>query len=124
MILVLKGVDIAGDYLADHTPPNLEFFELSVTLTIGPIDDEGGSLYQLRICTPEWLKYAVECESANSAFWGRHMLIVEKFNVSKIEALIADKLQDIVSNYPNATPVELSKKVGRYAHWEYEDYVS
>jgi len=123
MKLALKSIDVAGDYLSDHKPDNLEFFSLWLTVTIGSAGEDGGALYQLHVCTPNWIKHAIQYESDDGSLWGRHMLVVEKFDVEKIEDLIKNKLKEISNNFPDDSPVELSKKVGRYAHWEFEDYV-
>lgn len=122
MRLILKAVDVAGDYLSDHKPENLKFFSLNLTATIGPPNQDGGSLYYLHVCTPEWLKYSVEHDSKIGALWGRHLLIVDSFDADKIESLIQSKLDDISNNFSGNNPVELSERVARYAHWEFEDY--
>jgi len=123
MNICLKSIDVGGDYLSDHKPDSLEFFSLWITVTVGLVGQDGGSLYQLHVCTPDWIKYALQYEADDASLWGRHMLIVEKFDADKIEILIEKKVEEISMTFPDDEPVELSKKVGRYAHWEFEDYV-
>ncbi|CZF87030.1 Imm8 family immunity protein [Grimontia marina] len=122
MELSLKGLDVAGDYLLDHKPDNADFFSLWLTVTVGVNGEEGSSSYQLHICTPDWIRYAVENELEDHFLWGRHMLIVDKFDAEKIEIAIEKKLKEISSQFSNDSQSELLKKVSRYAYWEYEDY--
>ncbi len=121
--LILKGLEVAGDYLNDHQPRDADCFELWVTLSVGPADTDGATIYQLCICTPKWLEQCFEVNEKNNAVrWGRHMLVIAKFDPEIIELAIKQKLQEIVDSHPNDDGGELSKKFARYAHWEYEDY--
>jgi hypothetical protein len=118
----LKGVDVAGDYLVDCYPENIEFFELWVTALIGPDDEDGGTLYNVHVCTPDWLKYAMKYNSNGECIWGRHMLIINEFSPEKIERAIKDKIEDVIRLFPSDNSIELSEKIARYAEWEFEDY--
>lgn len=122
MKLILKGIDIAGSYLSDSVPDDLKCFSLYLTAMIGLSDQEGGSLYVLRVCTPEWLKRSMQSNSESSAFWGRHLLIVDSFDAGKIESLIQDKLEELSQGFSGYDANQLAKIVGRFAHWEFEDY--
>jgi hypothetical protein len=124
--LVLKGLDVAGDYLEDRQPVDRDCFELWVTLSIGSSDENGSTLYELCICTPKWLERRFEkcANKKKDVQWGRHLLIVASFEPETIKLAIKQKLQEIVDRHPNDNGVELSKKFARYAHWEYEDFDS
>ena len=122
MSLELKGVDVAGDFLGDHRPENINFFSIWVTVTVGPKNEVGGSLYNFHVCSPDWLKYAVECETDNGYLWGLHTLIVNEFNSVKIEEALKNKVNEVVKKFPQYTDTELAKVISRYGHWEFEDY--
>lgn len=123
MNITVKGIDVAGDFLKDHCPDDLEFFSLWVTITVGSSLEAGGVLYNLHVCTPDWLKVKIKNTTEENSIWGRHLLIVEKFDAKKIELMISNKIQEIVQQYPNDNGVDISEKIARYAQWEFEDYV-
>jgi hypothetical protein len=122
MKLVFDGLDVSGDFLTDHCPDNLEFFSLWVTATVGPLEG-GRDLYTIHVCTPDWIKFSIHNSSQEPSFWGRHTLIVNEFDHKIIESAVKNKIQEILKNSPDDNGMELLKKFGRYAHWEFEDYI-
>ena len=123
MKLSLKWLDIAGDDLNDHCPDNPCFFSLGITATIGSEQGNDICLYNIHVCSPDWVKYAMKYTLGEESIWGRHMLIVNEFCQKKIELAIENKIEEVVLLFPDDTSTELYEKIARYAHWEFEDYI-
>lgn len=113
-----KSLDIPGAALGQaraFQPDDPADFGLAITASIGPKNDIGEELFVFLVCTPTWLAREVE---QTSHVWGRHLLIVSRWDLglveSAIERLCAAATGDDWSS--------LTAKIGRYGHWEFEDY--
>jgi len=109
----LKNIDIAGEGLDDYPVEDRTFFGGGVYFTIGPEQVNGGNDYEIFVCTPQWLAKEVEWRKA---IWGRHLLIVERFE----EKLVVDAIKEALHNLDGIENVE--EIMARYAAWEFEDY--
>ena len=113
-------MDVGGDLLESYWPDNEECFCLSITVSIGIKGEDGAVNYNLMVCTPDWLKNKIK---ASSVEWGRHKLIINKFDPGLIKGAVEEKLYFLLEKFPNDDGMAFSEKLGRYAHWEFEDYI-
>ena len=85
MYAKLKEFSSSDVDLKDYWPEDEKNFGFWTCLMIGPENSEGSEIFQLLICTPDWLKSEyVE----HQPVWGRHMLIVFEYDLAKIKATI------------------------------------
>ena len=86
-----------------------------VTLRIR-IGEEGGVSaddFFLSVCTPEWLE-----QNIWKSRWGRHTLIVKRYNQEAILADISSYVEQCVDTGWEA----IATKLARMFAWEFEDY--
>lgn len=101
--------------LNNYWPDDEENFGFWVSLLIGPENTEGSEIFQLLICTPDWLK----SENVNfEPVWGRHMLIVFEYNLTNIKAAV----ERYIENCSGENWEDIAIKLTRIAAWEFEDY--
>lgn len=117
--MLVKGIDVGGDFLEDYIPTEKNSFGLWVTFSIGPSSEDGGSIYQLLVCTPSWLESKT---TKGNIFWGRHMLVIDSFDAKLIKNSVDQLIVELANQFPNDNDDEIAEKIARYAHWEYEDY--
>ena len=98
-----------------YVPQDIENFECTFGLTIGPFDCDGGELFYLTVCSPRWLVGA--CERDGFLF-GRHHLIVQEYNLRTIMEIVTKW----VDNCSGESWKYVASKLSRFASWEYEDY--
>ena len=116
----IKQIDIGGDLLEHYWPEDEECFSEWLTIHIGIKGEDGAVSYNLMVCTPDWLKGQL---SKSSVEWGRHMLIMNKFDPDLIRKEVDKKLVELLEQFESDDDITFSEKIGRYAHWEFEDYV-
>lgn len=117
MKVIVKGmwIDSATINLENYFPDDPECFGLWINLRLGPSDEEGSHDYQLLVCTPEWIKKEF---AFKKAVWGRHMLILFRYDLDIVKAEIDQCLQNCVGE----DWLTIAKEVARFAVWEFEDY--
>lgn len=116
MKAIVKSIDTGSHVAFDkYWPEDETCFGLWLTVQVGPDNEEGGHLYQILACTPDWIKkeYAQE-----GTVWGRHMLIVFHFDHDRIESEITRYIEGCTGK----DFWELAQKVARIGAWEFEDY--
>lgn len=101
--------------LRNYWPEDERNFGFWVSMLIGPDDEEGSEIFQLLICTPDWIKSEYH---NSSAVWGRHMLIVFEYDLGAIKTEIERYLGSCVGDDWHS----LAMKVSRVASWEFEEY--
>lgn len=115
MYAKLKDFSSSDVDLKNYWPENEQNFGFWVSLLIGPENEEGTEIFQLLICTPDWLKSEhLNCEPV----WGRHMLIVFEYDLTNIKAAI----ERYVENCSGSDWGSIALKLSRVAAWEFEDY--
>jgi hypothetical protein len=87
-------------------------FCVPLQLLIGPRDSMGEELFDLQVCSPDWLKQQA------LPMIGRHLLIVSTFDFHAIREFLEDEVDRIEGDTWN----EVGEKLGRIGHWEFEDY--
>ena len=116
----IKQMDIGIDLLEHYWPEDEDCWGSWITLSLGIKGEEGAVYYNLLVCTPDWLKKELR---KSRSVWGRHMLIVNEFNPDLIRAEVDKKLSQLLQQFESDDDVVFSEKIGRYAHWEFEDFV-
>lgn len=102
------------DALEIFWPPDIHNFGTWVKLMIGPDNEAGTEYFDIFVCTPDWLK--AECVK-DGVVWGRHMLVVDKYDLDDIKAKILWRIDKCSGNTWSETALNISK----YAAWEFED---
>jgi hypothetical protein len=95
---------------AEHDPD-----EASVRLIVGPQGGDGEESFDLMVVTPRRLAALLR---RDGAVVGRHYLFVGEMDRPYIERFLQDRMRRIAGD----TWREVAEKVGRIAHWEFEDY--
>lgn len=111
----LKDLDGNSDDLATFLPMDPENFVLYLTAHIGIAGGDGQDLFNITVCTPEWLK---SHHRSPDIVMGRAMLIVQEYDLPRIEAFISKYCQDCTGD----TWEEIGAKLSRLGQWEFEDY--
>jgi hypothetical protein len=106
--------------LNDDSPlsENFDCFSINVSVEIGPSDADSAELYSFQIVTPKYLAKQIEREDV---IFGRHLLIVNSYNEEQIKNRI-QKFLDTLIGYKSWSDV--SEKISRHGHWEFEGYKS
>ena len=116
MKALLKSIStFRGVNLCDFFPEIPNNFHVLVYMSIGPDDQNGGHDYSLGICTPTWLDHNIQNDGP---IWGRHLLVVNIFDVDEILASI----KKIITQCERADWAETSVILSRFFAWEFEDY--
>jgi Immunity protein 8 len=94
--------------------PSETSFAVFLQLLVGPGPDrEGGEeSFNLTVCSPDWLRDAVQ------PVVGRHLLIVNRFQFAEIESFILKYIDSCEGDDWD----QVAEKIGRLGRWEFEDY--
>ncbi|MEV6604365.1 immunity 8 family protein [Kutzneria sp. NPDC051319] len=111
-IRYLHTPDIDVDTYAPEDPANFMFL---VQLLAGPNDGPGEESFDFEVCTPAWLADRVR---ESGPLNGRHLVIVDRFHWPTIRACF----ERLVNQCTGATWSEVTEKLSRYGHHEFEDY--
>jgi hypothetical protein len=116
MKVIVKNIDTGSNIAFDsYYPEDEEYFGQWLTMLVGPDNEEGGHLYQVLVCTPEWIKREY---LHTGAVWGRHMLIISRYDQSRIRY----ELNQYVEKCTGKDFWEIAQKIARIGAWEFEDY--
>jgi Immunity protein 8 len=99
--------------LNSYVPDNPEDFSLWIEVRVGPDDSACADDYRILVCTPEWI-----CRNIWEPHWGRHMLIVRRYDRSVIERCVRDYIASCTGDEWGS----VAKKIARNLFWEFEDY--
>lgn len=104
--------DIDIDNYQPGDPTNVGFL---LQLFVGPSDGQGEESFDVVVCTPKWLQEQVMREGA---IFGRHHLVVDRYDVD----FIKQTLIDAVNSQKGADWPTLALKLATIGRWEFEDY--
>jgi len=93
----------------------LESASTLLVFAAGPLGGPGEETFQATVCTPAGLSELVERDGVVA---GRHFLFVDAIVPGRVEEFVRDRVRRIDGD----TWSELAEKIGRLAHWEFEDY--
>ncbi|WP_040598631.1 immunity 8 family protein [Patulibacter medicamentivorans] len=113
VIRSLMSVDV--DDLPSWAPED-DRWSLGLRILAGPDDGPGEESFDLTVCSLSWMTDQVR---KDGVFAGRHHLIVEWYDWPLIEAHVRRR----VATCEGADWAEVAAKIGRFAYWEFEDYV-
>jgi hypothetical protein len=97
-------------------PSSLADIYFPLELSIGVKGEKAADLFQILVTSPEALRKRAK---TNIYGPGRHCLIVFEYDWPAIKAY----LEELVLKCAADTWEEVTQKLSRYFHWEYEDYV-
>jgi hypothetical protein len=118
MVPQIKSIQITdapADDPSTFTPDNVNCFCVHFELLIGPMNAAGEEIFQLAVCSPQWL--AEECERHGFVL-GRHYIVVARYDFMAIRALI----EKLVQNCSGESWKDVAARLSRIALWEFEDY--
>lgn len=111
----LKRIHSPDADLDVYYPDDPENFSLFLQLMIGPEGEDSEESFDILICTPKWI---LDNKKLEGVVLGRHMMIVFEYDFSIIKSVIFEQCQKCVG----FDWQEISTKLSRFAHWEFEDY--
>lgn len=101
--------------LSKYYPSEPDNFGFLARLIVGEEKTEGGDIFDVMICTPQWLMSNFQ---ESDIIIGRHYLIVFEYNYQRIYS----RLKKLIENIHGDNWEEIALKIGRIGHWEFEDY--
>ena len=100
--------------LLNYWPDEEDSFGFLLQFFAGPEDGQGDDSFSITVCTPQWL----QSKKKSKIFFASDHLIVRRYALSEIEAF----LSRFCERCSGETWREVATKIGRIAHWEFEDY--
>jgi len=101
--------------LKNYRPDDHKNFRFVLTVMVGPAGGAGEEMFNVEVCTPQWLQ---ENNSEEEVISGRHKFIVFKPDMENILRRINKTFNNCVGKDWN----EIATRLARYGHWEFEDY--
>lgn len=102
--------------LDSYVPLDLRNVGVLVQIMVGPENVSGEESFDIVVCTPRWLETWV---AEDGPLIGRHHLIVDRWDYARIRLY----LTTLVEGVDAPSWEELASRLGRFAKWEFEDYV-
>ncbi|ANN80479.1 hypothetical protein BAU07_13345 [Bordetella flabilis] len=115
MFAEIKRISSPDIDLLSFEPEDDRCFGFLLELEIGTADAEGADIFQLMVCTPQWIEQQYAGEGS---IWGRGMLIVFGYDISEIQSIVRSHIGRCTA----PTWEELAVKLNRITKWEFEDY--
>ncbi len=100
---------------ADYQPIDPDLFQLPVEMLIGPRDAPGEEIFQITICSPQWLVKFIKDGDIVAA---RGYIIAAHYDFQKIRAF----LELYVSRCEGQTWQDLAQQISCLGFWEFEQY--
>ena len=116
MRAVLKSLDFEPD--PSTLPADPAQFALLARMIVGQPDTPGEELFDVTVCSPEWLAQA--CRRVGGIYNPRHHLVVNlaDFDARALEKWLSARVQEVQAD----TWSEIGERLGRLGYWEFEDY--
>lgn len=111
----VKGIWI-DDPVWDSSPASPDSFCVHVRVLVGTTEGPGEESFGLLVCNPSYLSGQLGDEDVLP---GRHYLFTTSLNKRVIE----NYLRKYIEVIDQPTWEQIAERVGRIAHWEFEDYV-
>jgi hypothetical protein len=103
------------DPVSEYLPEDPETFGVFVQALVGPRDGEGEESFDFVVCSSRWF----DAQGYDRGFaWPRHHLFLKRWDYGIVERAIKDAVEG--AEGPDWHSV--AAKIGRYGHWEFEDY--
>jgi hypothetical protein len=101
--------------LKSYAPDDPANFGILVEATIGSSGEPGGDVFSFEVCTSSWL--GQEWLQDNYRF-GRHLLLLKKYDYN----ILWNAIEKLCNSVEEADWEQVAQKLGRYGHWEFEEY--
>jgi hypothetical protein len=113
--VVVKSIYVEDKVpLKSFFPENKDCFGAWVFVQIGPDIEKNDFVYQILVCTPNWIERKYQ---SLGAVWGRHMLIVFQYDPKHIQS----EIEKYVAQRTGKSFWEIAQKISRVGVWEFED---
>ena len=99
----------------ESSPVDREDCCVGIQVDVGPVGVDSGDTFEFAVCTPAAL--ARRLADDERPFWARATLLVKSFSWEAVEAA----MQQYVRSVSGDDWAEISMKLNRYMHWEFED---
>jgi Immunity protein 8 len=100
--------------LENYRPDDHENFSFSLTITVGPLGEAGGDLFDIDVCTPKWLL----ARQDDDIVLGKGKIIVYRCDMKMILKRVSALFEGCIGKDWNDIAIKLS----RVGHWEFENY--
>ena len=111
----LKNLMCSDFDLREYRPENPSSFGFFVEMEIGIANEEGTDLFQLHVCTPQWLEDQVR---EGGPQWIESQLVLSSYNFDELHEFLSRKINSIQGN----NWMEIVSKLRLLAHWEFNGY--
>lgn len=101
--------------LEGWVPPESDCFAFLLQVMAGPADGPGEESFDFVVATPEWLRRK---HGEDGVIVGRHLLLVFRYDFERLVATV----ESIVTSIEGVDWSEVGERLGRFGHWEFEDY--
>jgi Immunity protein 8 len=110
---VATAISIVQD-LSRWSPAD-ECYAILLELMVGPAGGPGEESFDVTLCSAAWLGAQAARDGLVDA---RHHIVADRYDYRRIEEYFARR----VSACDGETWQDVTTKVGRIGHWEFEDY--
>ncbi len=115
MKAIIKNFDSSDVFdLKGYIPDQSNYFGFPLALHIGSSFEKGEDIFYVFICTPAFI---LSDFSETNFVWGRHMIIVFKYDWDEIFTAIKEKVEEVSSD----TWGDVAHEINKYAGWEFEN---
>ena len=114
MTAKLKRMHSPDVDLHNFWPDDPKCFGFLLQFFAGTEKEEGDDAFSIMVCTPRWF----EREKSSPIVFGANYLIVAEYDLVAIEEF----LRRYCERCSGESWFEVAAKIGRVAHWEFEDY--
>lgn len=103
------------DDLVGYVPENPDDFGFLLQIMAGPQGLDGEESFDIVVCSPRWLSRLLE----ERPVFGRNHLFMAAYEYDSLEAFVIGFLEECEGENWR----EVAHAIGRFAKWEFEDYV-
>lgn len=113
---VVKALHSPDVYdLQGWVPPESDCFAFLLQVMVGSADGPGEESFDFVVATPEWLRRKY---GEDAVIVGRPHLLVFRYDFKRLVSTV----KSLVASIEGADWSEFGEKLGRFGHWEFEDY--
>ena len=104
------------DDLETYRPADPDRFGFLLQMLIGPVGGPGQESFDVQVCTPRWIS---ETHANDEILIGRYLVIVFSYDFPSLKRFLEEKVAEAAGETWN----DVAQYLGRFARWEFEDYV-
>jgi len=101
--------------LQSYQPEEQNKFGVLVQAMLRPVGEDGEESFDFLVCTPSWFE---EHQIKGQYAFGYHFLFFSFYDY----ALLYQSIENLCNRNIGDNWGEIAKKIGRYGHWEFQDY--